>query len=198
MFNWPKGQPSFVNISVLIAFFRMSYVRPLPSLRLRALPHRGFAASGGSRIRIGGRPHRPPPEPPPSPRVLGVRVSAPPKAAAVFFSYVRPLPSLRLRSIPLRGFAASGVSRIRIGGRPRRPPPEPPSSPRVLGVRDSAPPKAAATSLMLSAAPTAFASSADKVLSDAARCLFTTCGCKYSAKGKCSGSHSILPDHLPL
>ena len=82
MFNWPKGQPSYVNISGLIAFFRMSYVRPLPSLRLRALPHRGLAASGGSRIRIGGCPHRPPPEPPPSPRVLGVRDSAPPKAAA--------------------------------------------------------------------------------------------------------------------
>ena len=65
-----------------MAFFRNSYVRPLPSLRLRALPHRGKAASGGSRIRIGGRPHRPPPEPPPSPRSLGGRESAPPKAAA--------------------------------------------------------------------------------------------------------------------
>ena len=65
-----------------MVFFRISYVRPLPSLRLRALPHRGFAAPGGSRIRIGGRPHRPPPEPPPSPRVLGVRDTAPPKAAA--------------------------------------------------------------------------------------------------------------------
>ena len=65
-----------------MVFFRISYVRALPSLRLRALPLRGLAASGGSRIRIGGRPHRPPPEPPPSPRGLGVRVSAPPKAAA--------------------------------------------------------------------------------------------------------------------
>ena len=129
-----------------MAFFRISYVRPLPSLRLRALPHRGEAASGGSRIRIGGRPHRPPPEPPPSPHGLGVRETAPPKAVAIFFSYVRPLPSLRLRALPHRGEAASGGSRIRIGGRPHRPPPEPPPSPRSLGGRESAPPKAAATS----------------------------------------------------
>ena len=146
MFNWPKGQPSFVNISGLIAFYRISYVRPLPSLRLRALPHRGIAASGGSRIRIGGCPHRPPPEPSSSPHGLGVRDTAPPKAVAILFGYVRPLPSLRLRALPHRGFAASGGSRIRIGGCPHRPPPEPPPSPRVLGVRDTAPPKAAATS----------------------------------------------------
>ena len=38
MFNWPLGQPSFVNIRRLMAFFRISYVRTLPSLRLRALP----------------------------------------------------------------------------------------------------------------------------------------------------------------
>ena len=65
-----------------MVFFRISYVRPLPSLRLRALPRRGLAASGGSRIRIGGGPDRPPPEPPSSPRSLGGRESAPPKAAA--------------------------------------------------------------------------------------------------------------------
>ena len=57
-------------------------------LCVRARSPSRFCASGGARVRIGGGPDRPPPEPPSSPSGLGVRVSAPPKAAALY-SFVR-------------------------------------------------------------------------------------------------------------
>ena len=122
-----------------MVFFRISYVRPLPSLRLRALPHRGLAASGGSRIRIGGCPHRPPPEPPSSPHSLGVRDSAPPKAVAIFFGYVRPAAFFASARPPLRVLTRRGVSHPHWGG-PRPPPPQTPLLPqRPLGARVRAP-----------------------------------------------------------
>lgn len=62
-----------------------------PSLRVlcvRARSPSRFCASGGARVRIGGGPDRPPPEPPSSPSGLGWRDTAPTKAAALY-SFVR-------------------------------------------------------------------------------------------------------------
>ena len=93
MFNWPKGQPSSVNIRWLAAFFAISYVRPAALFASARPPLRVKTRRGVAHPHRGG-PNPPPPEPPPPPAAFGVALPRP----------QRPLPLLKMPSAKPKTF----------------------------------------------------------------------------------------------